>query len=851
MKHTLDVLNYLHEGAMVITPNNRLSLQLLQAYDASYHSTGTLLIKPQCFSYEAFLRHLFGKLRHQLPHQPHPLLLSEHQTRYLWRLILNQHHVDPISTGLLDVVYEAWARCQAWQISPNDVSFDSTTHTRRFQHWFKTFQQTLIVQNAIAAQLIPEYIIKTQAELPAQCMIWSCFDEFTPIQQHLQQALEHSNCPQLFDDLIAKDLGTTTHNSSVHSLPAHDQQEEYQQMLAWVDERMAQGDQQIAIVVPDLQAQAQTIQNIFDHHVTPHAYNISYGAPLSDFPVVGAALQWLALDLHHVTTHQIRLLLQSPFLSGTQKEFIARSQVLQESTMMKESLVSWSEFLTQIATPTPILHSALQQIQPYPEQDSPSAWTSHFKERLELMGFPGEGPVLSETYQCFNRFIVLLDDLMSINAVASSMSANEALQLLRELAHTVVFQIKKPVTPITILGLLEASGCLFDSIWVSGLTDQCLPHKTRFSPLLPISLQRECLMPYTCSQREFERAQQGLERLAFACNHIVYSYPTMLNDQPQLPCVLIKNHPILPSKTVSLKVKALGLERYEDTYFHPPDSLEHVPGGTALLAHQAKCPFQAFAAYRLKARTAPERTDGLDLMERGQILHRVLEALWKKLGSQAALLALSSTHLEEVIEQIVKTTLSTFRQTRYASFSPLTQQVEHNRLKCLVYESLEWEKQRQPFVIESLEQTYKLTLADIAFQVRIDRLDRSLQDIPIKTVIDYKTSLPTTQPWAEDRPEAPQLLLYALLDKQIHTILFMQLKTGHMTLSGFSADRMSEQGITSVKPPKTWSDHHAYWEQQLTHLAHEIKTGYCAPQPKRTSLCQQCSFHGLCRLETT
>lgn len=850
MKHTLDVLKYLHEGAMVITPNNRLSLQLLQAYDASYRSPGTLLIKPQCFSYEAFLRHLFDKLRHQLPHQPHPLLLSEHQTRYLWRLILNQHHVDPISTGLLDVVHEAWVRCQAWQISPDDVSFGSTTHTRRFQHWFKAFQQTLNVQNVIPAQLIPEYLIKTQTERHPQCIIWSCFDEFTPIQQRLQQTLEQNNCPQLFDDLFAKDLCVTTHNSSVHCLPAHDQQEEYQQMLAWVDERMAQGNQQIAIVVPDLQAQASAIQNIFDHHFSPHAYNISYGAPLSDFPVVGAALQWLALDLHHVTTHQIRLLLQSPFISGSQKEFIARSQVLQESTMMKESIISWSEFLTQIAITTPILHTALQQLRPYPEQDSPSAWTSHFKERLQWIGFPGEGPILSETYQCFNRLIVLLDDLMSLNAVASSISANEAIQLLRELTHTVVFQIKKPTTPITILGILEASGCLFDSIWVSGLTDQCLPHKTRFSPLLPISLQRESSMPYTCAQREFERARQGLERLAFACNHIVYSYPKMLNDQPQLPCVLIKNYAILPRKPLSFEVKSLDLVRYEDTYSHPLDSLEHVSGGTALLAHQAKCPFQAFAAYRLKAIPAPEKTDGLDLMERGQILHRVLEALWKKLGSQAALLALSSNHLEQTIQQIVQTTLSSFRQTRYASFSPLTQKVEHDRLKYLVYESLEWEKQRQPFVIESLEQSYKLTLADIPFQVRIDRLDRSLQDMPSKTVIDYKTSLPTTQPWTEDRPEAPQLLLYALLDKQIHTILFMQLKTGHMTLSGFSTDKMSERGITSVKPPKTWSDHLAYWEQQLTELAHEIKTGHCAPQPKRNSLCQQCSFHGLCRLET-
>ncbi|PJD91509.1 MAG: endonuclease [Legionella sp.] len=850
MTHTLDVFKYLHEGALIITPNNRLSLQLLQTYDATYRDQNTLLTKPKCFSYDSFLRHMFHKLRHQTPHHPHPLLLSEHQIRYLWRLVLRQHHVDAISAGLLDVVHEAWVRCQAWQISYDDPTFNDTTHTRRFQRWFKAFQHELTTHNAIATQLIPAYLIHHQIQPPSHSMIWTCFDEFTPIQQQLQRTLEQQNCSQYIDDLQPKDLIAAGYEGLVQCLAAHDEQEEYQQMIAWVDERLAQGAQHIAIVVPDLQAQAHTLQSMFDHHFSPDLYNISYGKALSDFPVVGTALQWLALDLEHVTAHQIRLLLQSPFISSSQKEFIARSQLLQDSSMMKEFELSWPDFLLQIASSAPLLYAALQPLSPYPELDSPSAWTSHFKQRLECMGYPGEGPILSETYQCFHRFIAVLDDVMSLNAVTSVMSAAEAIQALHELTHSVVFQIKKPATPITILGLLEASGCLFDSIWVTGLTDQCLPHKTRFSSWLPISLQKETSMPYTCAQREFERAQMALERLAFACDTIVYSYPKMLNDQPQAACVLIKNHPIFPIKSLTFDVKPIDLIRYDDSYMHPPESLAHLSGGTALLAHQAKCPFQAFAAHRLKARPAPDKADGLDLMERGQVLHRILEMLWKKLGSQAALLAMNSTHLEQTIHTLIQTTLTVFSQTRYSSFSPLAQKVEYDRLKCLVYASLDWEKQRQPFVIESLEQTYLFTLADIPFKVRIDRLDRSLQDRPTKTVIDYKTSLPTTQPWIEERPEAPQLLLYALLDTHINTLLFMQLKTGRMTLSGFSAESMNDRGITSVKAPKTWADHYAYWEQQLTQLASEIKLGHCMPQPKRHSLCQQCAFGALCRIET-
>jgi len=246
-----------------------------------------------------------------------------------------------------------------------------------------------------------------------------------------------------------------------------------------------------------------------------------------------------------------------------------------------------------------------------------------------------------------------------------------------------------------------------------GMTDQCLPQKTRFSALLPIGLQKEYGLPRTSALRELERAQLALNRFGHACEQMVYSYPQMLNDQPQLPCALIQSYPPLIMTLAEIPDKPLQVKTYTDYFLHPPPSIASLSGGTALLANQAKCPFQAFATHRLKLKPVPEITDGLDPMERGILLHRVMEDLWSKLGSQATLMNMSIEQIDTYLHPILNVAVKSAAQS-CASFSSLAQEVEYQRLQTLVHASLIWEKQRTPFVIEAIEKTYTFTIGSIA-----------------------------------------------------------------------------------------------------------------------------------------
>ena len=353
-------------------------------------------------------------------------------------------------------------------------------------------------------------------------------------------------------------------------------------------------------------------------------------------------------------------------------------------------------------------------------------------------------------------------------------------------------------------------------------------------------------MPHAVAARELQLAQQLLKRCINGSQHSIFSYPCFTGDKPNMPSPLIRHLLERPSNRSPSESTLTALVRLDEPYALTIKPSETISGGTALLANQAKCPFRAFAAHRLHLKEPVKRTSGPCANERGKVLHRIMELLWQQLKSQHHLNTLSQAELDEHVDAAIRLSLAPLVQSRPTSFSLLVQDVEFSRLQQLVKASLLWEKQRAPFVVESLEQSFTLSLDGLDFRVRIDRLDRQAPDS--KWVIDYKTSIPVNKPWNEERPEAPQLLLYALLDNEIDTLLYLQLKKGRNTCVGISEQAQSIKGLSPLKKGTHWPQLREQWHQQLTALAHEFRTGHCPPTPVRISTCTFCEFSSLCRI---
>ncbi|QMT61028.1 PD-(D/E)XK nuclease family protein [Legionella sp. PC997] len=825
----------LAQNNTVLTPNNRLSEAILQQYFAQ--SKKQTVKKPRCMPYRVALVKVYEQLNCINPNSSHPTLLNNTQCQYLWRKIIQSESDITYSEGLLESIMSAWERCQLWQISMEDPTFYYTTQTQQFQKWWQLFDKQLKELHLITEYHLIPYLLNANSSFFSQDMVWVCFDDFTPQQILLQEHLDKKGFRQYQYDLEEK-LSTTA------VFAAKDSKEEYQQLMSWLHLKIQEGNQRIGVVVPNLERESPSLQRMLTHHFEPTSFNISLGQSLSDFPLVAHALCWLRLDAH-LSSHQANLLLQSPYLGGSKEEFIARSEYLQEGGLLANHSLPLSSLIKDLHRSSPHLADLLDNLTPYPPEAPVEEWINLFQKRLNTLGFPGEYTLSSENYQCLNRFIAVFDELRQFALLKSSFTQSEALEAVRHLTDNTIFQAQKTNAPIQISGLLEASGCEFDSLWIMGLTDQCLPQKVQLSAFIPPPLQRQLCMPHSLPARELQFAHQIVQRLQRSADSIVFSYAQLEADTPNLPCSLITHFPKFEPLSKSSEIKLSELITLEDHFNIPVLPEEKIHGGTAILSNQAKCPFKAFAEHRLRAKTFLQTRDGLDHKERGQIIHKVMELLWQKLESQFKLSHLSDELLEQQIDEAIRGALALLNN-QYGDSTNQIREIEYTRLKRLVHACLEWEKKRAPFTVAALEQSYEINLAGIDFQVRVDRLDQ-IEDK--KWVIDYKSTLPISKPWNEERPKESQLLVYALLDEQINTLLLLQLKTGKISCYGFSEEQQSISGITSLKKDETWTEYRNIWQKQLTDLAQEFQEGHCAPQPSHLTICQQCDFQSLCRFQ--
>ncbi|MFJ1268316.1 PD-(D/E)XK nuclease family protein [Legionella lytica] len=828
----------LAEGATVITPNNRLSDAITRQY---FHTQNRNTIdKPICLPYGVALVKAYAQLNFTAPVETCPTLLNSHQCQYLWRKLIKSRTNITYSEGLLQAVISAWERCELWQIASDDPHFHYTPQTRQFQQWWQAFNKDLNKKNLIAeCQLVP-YLINAYSPLLSGPVIWACFDDFTPQQSLLQQHLEQQGFPQYQYDL-------PTRVTDVKLLAAHDEKEEYQQLISWLHLKIQEGSQRIGVVIPDLQQKPSAVRRLLAQYFDPAVLNVSLGQALNEFPLVAHALCWLNLDAKSISAHQAALLLQSPYLGGAKEEFLARAEYLQNSVLLEDQHIPFTQFINELETYTPKLAALISQISTYPNDASVQDWIELFQKRLNTLAFPGDYGLSSANYQCFSRFSLLFDELRQLSILCPRLTKTEALETFEQLVENTIFQAQKTDSIIQISGLLEASGCEFDHLWMTGLTDQCLPQKVSLSAFIPPQLQRDRHMPHSLPARELHFAKQTLNRLQQCANSVVFSYAELQGDTPNLPCSLITGHPeFVRLEAETNLLQETQLIAIDESFLLPIKAEEQISGGTALLANQAKCPFRSFAEHRLRAKESSQTTDGLDAKTRGQIIHKVMELLWQKLQNQQALFTLNAASLDEHIDAAIHMALEPLTQQHPETFPELVRTVEYTRLKRLALSYLEWEKQRSPFTISALEQSFTINLAGLDFNVRVDRLDEVADK---KWVIDYKSSLPSSKPWYEERPKEPQLLLYALLDKEINALLLIQIKAGKIVCSGFSEEKHAISGISTLKKDETWEDCRDHWHNQLTHLAEEFQQGHCAPQPAQLTICQQCSFQSLCRFQ--
>jgi probable DNA repair protein len=878
------IIAALQAGATLVTASQRLARHLAASYGAAQQAQGAQVweapdILPWHQWLERFWQESFGLLDADTPQ----LLLSDFQELTLWEEVIRAADSEPLLQvpAAARSAREAWQLLHAWKLSIPRSQETTSEDVSAFARWAKVYGQRCTSGNWLDSARLPDAVRNAIAAgrlTPPRSLIIAGFDELTPQQDALLNAVRAAG-------ITVMPLVPGDQMASVARVGYDDRRAEIHAAAAWARAALESGQTRIGVVVPDLSVQRASVVRLFDEALLPAAllpgadvvrpYNVSLGEPLSAWPVIHAALLALEFGTGSLPVARLGTLLRSPFLAGAVSEASARAQLDALLRQDGEDTVSISALLrrtvAELAKPQAAALHLNAQLRAWrdviPARSTclaPSAWSEQFAALLKVAGWPGDGPLDSDSHQAVMAWRELLAAFAAQDLVSERPAYAEAFATLRRMAGERVFQPQTPAAPVQVLGLLEASGLDFDSLWVMGLDDESWPPSPRPNPFLPLVneasfTQRARGLPHASAERELEFARRLTARLAASAGNVVFSYPLNSGDEKRRASPLLQAFPVLlPSDfpaphpgIASHLFAAHAIETLSDEQAPALAPGSEVKGGTRLFQYQAACPFRAFAALRLDARAPEEPEPGLDAKARGMLLHAALEALWNTLGSHAALCGMAEETLMNAIGTAVHAALDELARDRSQTLTGRFREIEAGRLTRLLRAWLEEEKARAPFRVVVAEQETTIALGGLVVEGRMDRVDE-LED-GTRVILDYKSGKTSIKSWEGERPDEPQLPLYAIDMRQrqpVAAALFAQLRAGELGFNGLAAragiaPKVKAAGDTEA----VWQTQLDAWQTTLTTLAEAYRAGDARVDPKKfPQTCEHCGLQALCRV---
>lgn len=851
-----DIINQ-YQDVTVLTPNRRLAATLHKLYQEQCLTQQLACWQtPDILPLSTWIERLWKEFTSNQVAAA-PLLLSPMQEQYMWEKILVSMKESEELLQIAEaatLAKNAWALLKQWRLDVNDVIFSSTEDALALRKWCAAFttqcQQHAYIDSASLLDVLQNKPLPIAKHL--------VLIGFTEIYPQLQHFLDHCGA------YIHHQQAAITLPLSEKRITLHNAETELETIARFAKSRYQQNNQlRIGCVIPNLNDIRDRVEQVFTEvfaEDTP--FNISAGKPLIQYPVIHTALLLLGLQKNKVPLTTFSFLLASPYLGHAESERLQRS--LLDFKLREQNYIDIDASQLPLIDHCPLLAKQMQTLFTMLHEKATIHtfydWACLFNELLSALGWPGERSLNSEEYQVVTAWLKLLADFSSLDQIANPVNYAHALSTLQKITAHAPFQPQTPEAPIQVLGLLEAAGLPFDDIWIAGMDDMSWPPQPAPNPFIPKALQRQLQMPHATAERELHFCQLLLEQFRHNAKHIIYSNIVKTDKIELLPSHLI--HDVTETTLVELDLNeykppseeiflSKAIEKMPDQNAPPILTDETIFGGSRLLQDQALCPFKAFATWRLHADSIETPQIGLRAKDRGVLVHAAMEAFWNQVQTQENLLSLDATTLAAEIDRAIDTVMvNTFN----AIITKRYMLLEKERLHKLIHQWLQVEKRRPAFKVISHEKKLAMSLNGVTLSVRIDRIDEL--DNGSRLIIDYKTNDENSiRHWFSDRPEQPQLPLYALNNpKETAALAFAQLCPGSYSFVGLSSHATDIKGITVIEESKaaenmTWPAQLQQWQLMLSTLAQSFAQGHASIDPKDTkTTCTYCELKPLCRI---
>lgn len=894
-------LSNLDKHTGLIVPTRSLATALNEQFAKNQLSAGSVVWEaPNILVWADYLRLLWQSNRGQFSDELNiHTLINPQQALLAWTQVIETSRKEEQALTLLNVqqtaraIQRSWRTMHDWRIPLHQLELDRVADIEQFARWVVGYERRLKERSLIdESQLLTE-LNRRELRHPFKKLVWVSYDLVTAAQHRYLQLASAAGveCVKTRPDKKAAEQTYQVYPDSKAELRAV-----FEQARRLLE---LNHDHKISIVIPDLQHRQRPIQelarDVFYPEVSPldvqqsdAIYQFSLGQNLHEMPAIEAALSVIQLLKNRTSTTDISFLLRNRFLgvwSECQEEarvlerwlkrqrihnlmfdhlpdYYSRAAELDSSDAVNES--PFYSLLNELVAERQALQGRLDSAKAehgfaalsFTEWvDVLSAWLERWCWRTQV----GESQMNSVQYQLRQRWQSLLQEFSSLAAMQRRTGLSRALEIIQQMARNTIFLPKGADSPIIISGVLEAIGREVNSCFLTGM-HQGYPTPWQPDAFVPTRLLVQAGHPDASVDTAYKHAQSVIRNLLNCADKRFISYANS-SERDQDTAQL--SSPLFNQATFSIGVEneqkrilknsnECSLESYEDRRGPAWDEPGRAQGGSTIFENQSLCAFKAFATHQLGFVKDDEAEFGLDGLDRGNVVHHLLNLIWAEVHTQQALKSLDEAARADLIERAIGQSL-TDGNVKLSSDKLTLLKHEQTRLKSLLLAWLELEAARpEPFSVVEREERREGELAGIRFRYIIDRVDVTNDGRSV--IIDYKTGNVNRNDWLGERLKSPQMPLYSLaLDqlkaKSVSGIAFAQMKRGELKFI-----ELAEAGMFKSLPhlakkyESLWQENRPAWPQIFEKLAQDFLAGEALVDPIDAKTCEYCGLFSLCRL---